>query len=172
MFPQDKQCHSTLLWFRRANWHWLRTDRTFTYKTAMKLIPLASLFPSGVAAATQPSPCHPIPFAVFSDLTSSHIHRLFGLSVGLLSDRSNLSILPLSLLSTRGKNITDLLLNLHNPEMNFWGVSTYLSVFVVMSAAVMPWYTSVSFHTGFKVFFSVLVRSLFAWGDRTKRIWR
>lgn len=39
---------------------------------------------------------------------------------------------------------------------------TYLSVLVVMSAAVMPWYTSVSFHTGFNVFFRVLVRSLFA----------
>lgn len=45
-------------------------------------------------------------------------------------------------------------------------MSTYLSVFVVMSAAVIPWYTSVSFHTGFKVFFNVFVRSLFAWGDK------
>lgn len=35
-----------------------------------------------------------------------------------------------------------------------------------MSAAVMPWYTSVSFHTGFNVFFSVFVRSLFAWGSK------
>lgn len=43
--------------------------------------------------------------------------------------------------------------------------STYLSVLVVISAAVMPWYTSVSFHTGFNVFFKVFVRSLLAWGD-------
>lgn len=39
-----------------------------------------------------------------------------------------------------------------------------------MSAAVMPWYTSVSFHTGFSVFFRVLVRSLFACSEMEAEI--
>ena len=38
----------------------------------------------------------------------------------------------------------------------------YLSVLVVMSAAVMPWYMRVSLHTGFRVFFKVFVLSLLA----------
>lgn len=36
MFPQDKQCHPTLLWIHWANWHWLCTGHAFTNKTHAK----------------------------------------------------------------------------------------------------------------------------------------
>lgn len=38
-----------------------------------------------------------------------------------------------------------------------------------MSSSVMPWYTSVSFHTGFRVLRSVFVLSLFDCGGQTDR---
>lgn len=42
----------------------------------------------------------------------------------------------------------------------------YRSVLRCMSSSVIPWYTRVSFHTGFRVPFRVLVRSLLDWGKR------
>lgn len=37
MFPQDKQCHPTLLSIRWANWHWLCAGHALTNKTHAKL---------------------------------------------------------------------------------------------------------------------------------------
>lgn len=36
-FPQDKQCHPTLLWMQWVNWHWLHSVHTFTNKADQKL---------------------------------------------------------------------------------------------------------------------------------------
>lgn len=58
----------------------------------------------------------------------------------------------------------------HSPIPPFRGIScrARLRVFLCMSSSVMPWYTRVSFHTGFRVLRSVFVLSLFDCGRPKK----
>lgn len=72
----------------------------------------------------------------------------------------------------RSRGRPGVILRVRTPIPPFRGIScrARLRVFLCMSSSVMPWYTRVSFHTGFRVLRSVFVLSLFDCG-RPKKTW-